>query len=150
MIHPSLTLVLCALATSSGGATNQEPPVDDSFSSSLLSFLDGFDQKRREASRSYSFLLDTVANQTRVDISVGDSKRTTSTLHATGGRPDAPPDALPPTSDWMSIGESGMMGETSAWYNPMYYFWYASHLFHTTTITVSCHDGGEFLNSCLP
>ena len=133
-------LLLSTLATATS-KKNGNRHTTTTTTTTLLSFLDQLDQKRKTTKRSYSILLDTIANQTRVDISVGNAKRITSTLPAAGSPSSSSSSSAPPVSDWMDIGESADVSAVS-WYNPMYSLWYMTHLFHTTTIEVSCHEGG--------
>jgi hypothetical protein len=100
----------------------------------LFSFLHALDHHRKSARAKYSYTLNSLSNFTRVDLPLGDHQRHTSTIgHG--------------VQDWVELTPvptaSVFPDAVSSWFDPVYYVWYLTHLFHTTTVTVSCHAGGE-------
>ena len=91
----------------------------------LATFLDTLNTQRNTCSTSYDAILSSVTNITRTKILSG--KKQTSTISNTKA------------SEWFDIGEDW---SNSAWYNPLSYLYSLSRIFHTTTITLSCRDGG--------
>jgi len=130
-----LLLVFTALAHAAAAST-QTPPDD---AGAMSTFLNNMDQHRRNAATHYSSLLSTITNVTRVSILSG--KKQTSVLSST---------STTSPEEWIEIGENWVSsasttsrwGGPSQWYNPLPWIWSLTHVFHTTTVTISCKNGG--------
>lgn len=135
-----------SIAESHGKGTSDES------GGGLLSFLDAVDHQRRSFSHQYSYIFNKASNFTRVDLPFGDKKRKTSVLPSISVHEGEESSAA--KEDWIDLGSSFTNTDTdsffsfssasdSSWYNPLYYIWYMTHMFHTTTVTLSCNSGGE-------
>ena len=133
-LHVLLFLSLLSLThgeTGEPSAPDNLDPHSHGEGGGFLSFLDTIDGNRRAMKHHYSYLLDSLANYSRVDVPIGTHKRTTSVL-------SKEPHQSRVDRQWTALGDA-----SSSYLNPAYYLWFVAHLFHTTTVTVSCNAGGE-------